>query len=240
MVTDAELDTAAKETPMETPVETPASPEVIETPVTPEEPEDNTIRSNLGRKVKALDDQIADINNKFSRIEELLSKRAEPIEEDDDTPYLTVKQYQKIKKEEEQAVTQYNSDYIRAEVDVGLELEVTEKEHEEILKEVRENYFQKHSNDAKADAAKNYMKAYTAILKRKANGGKPNPLKGNPPSGPLGGLDPSKGGEPTEKTVKLDPHAAEFIKKMGLDDKWASNALEGELPTHLMGNKGRV
>ena len=193
------------------------------------DPEDNRERSQLGRKVKLLEDTLSAIS---SKIDQLVTQKPDPEPEFEDDVPITKKELAKYLSQQAEKQTQdrqtYVNEYLRHEAVLGMNME--DAEYGEVVEERLKNFDVRHSNNAKADAELNFAKAQAAVLKRKLSGlgKKANPLKGEKPSGPLGGPVETKNQEHAKKVVRLDEHAASFAKSMGLSDDKVQKYLAGE------------
>lgn len=269
MVTDEDLDRAAEapetsdaepEVEDDNPVEdnAPAEPageeaeEVVEEEI-PAEPEDNTVRSELGRKVKEQGETLQafmdSITGAIDEIKTMVTKPVVEEEEDDDEPvFLTKAQFRQqirdsvatLTKEQQEGNRKYERGYMTkvAELTSGM----SDEEKAEVSKELFENkdINVKRSGNPKIDAEINFLKAQTNVLRRQAIVSKKpvNPLDKNKdnPDLPLGGPSGTRNQETkSEKIVKLDPEAAKFAKASGMTDEEVQEALSGPMPTYLGG-----
>lgn len=183
-----------------------------------EEPSDNAERSKLGRRVSQMEQLVNSINEKLDFIASS-SKKEEALVNDPEE-LLTAKEalelFEKLgtKKEQEQlrAKQQYEKTYLQVANSLS-----DEEDHEEVFKEMLENYNVKHSNDPKADAIINYKNAKIAILQKKINTPKV-PLKGEKPKVPLGVNAGSKVQTPKKSMPKLDPDSAYLVEALKISD----------------------
>ena len=207
----------------------------------PEEPEDNAERSQLGRRVKAMEDNQQDF---FTKMENLIQGKAsqppkeEPEEEEFDDDYIptTKKELDDVLDARDRKVTkkrqQYEDDYR-----VQLNTFAQQEDYSEIIKEMTANHNFKHSDDGISDALINYKNAEVALLRSKAKE-KISPLdKNKDKQGEhLGGAIDSENMErEAGKPLKLDPEALEFMKTTGMSDESAKKALAGDAPAYLQG-----
>lgn len=232
----------------ETQEETPEEPE--ETPVDddlPDEPTDNSERSMLGRKVKGLSDELAEIKQ-LLRDRPTQQDRQETIDdfdEDDDLP-ITKKEAIRIAREEQKKVmeeeknqrTVYNETAERVLIDLGLEEQLDEKTHIDVYQRASKNW-KVHTGNAKTDALINFKEALTQTLKAQLKLGKEpkNPLNKNKDKTPknLGGGDETKTTVKSPLSVELDEYSKEFVKKTGMKEESVREALTGDAPTYLAG-----
>lgn len=229
-------DQAVSETPEEAPAEakeekTEEKPkeEVIKEEVV-EEPQDNRERSNLGRKVKLLEEKLSVLDEIKAMIAKRPAARQEP--EDDDSPIpMTAKELREFVRREAtdletsraERQKEYERGYLKHEASLGMEL--SEEEYAEVINERLQNFNVRHTDNPKTDAELNFHKAYASVLKKKMSKGKENPLKGKKPDGPLGGPSGSENTTRAAATPKLDKEAAEFAQKMGLSAEKIAKAL---------------
>lgn len=249
MVTDEELEAAAKEE-QETPKEEEGKAEeeekqeeeAKEEEKTPDEPDDNRERSNLGRRVKAMEDTVTTLANAVQQFVDNTNKPGEESGESDDVEYLTKKDvesyFTQLRTKEANQLKEYDNTYLRHEVTLGMDL--SEEEYEEVRQERMANFNVRHTDDPRADAEKNFLLAQNAVLKNKIGGKKPNPLKGKKPEAPLGGPSGSENEGKQEKSIILDDAAKEFVEKMGMSEESVKKALSGDTPLYLQGSKGKV
>lgn len=241
-VTDQDLNNAAQGAPQEPPSEPPAPPPAEPPPQAPPqvtEPEDNSERSRLGRRVKRLEDNIENAMNEMrSLLTQRMNPPTPPMEPPvDDAPVTRKETWQVIQEYEskkQEAAQRYSKDYVRHLTSLGLDY--SEEEFNEIAKEHLEKFNIRHSDDPKADAERNFRAAENAILRKKLAGvaqHKPNPLPGNKPTAPLGGPPGNPPPAPAQAKTKLDDDAAHFAKALGLKDEWIEDALKGEQPVYL-------
>ena len=206
-------------------------PETKETKLPKEELDDNRERSNLGRKVKILEEKLSKIDEISAKIDRIVIPRRES-EVDDDAPIpmnakelrdFVWKENQRIETVRVQEQQTYAKNYQAYEVELGPDL--SEQEFMEVVQERIQNFNQRHSNNPQADAELNFHKAYAAVLKRKLGKGKENPLKGKKPDGPLGGITTSENAKRAAVPEKLDKDAADFAQRMGLSQEKISKYL---------------
>lgn len=251
----AELDAAAEDqsTPAE---ETPESTDTQETPQeettpqetpeeVPEEPTDNRERSNLGRKVKSLEETM----QKFiEQTGALIQTSIKPVKEEPPEPEYEAdfvptnvseldRWYETKKRKEEKQKEAYQSSY-RATLDV-LGQDTPLEEHQAVVTEMMKNFNIKRSGDGMNDATVNYLNAKVQYLKR-ANAAPKNPLQKN--EGKENKNLGTPAGSPSMKikapqAVKLDHYAAEFVAKTKMSDESVQAALTGEMPSHLAGRR---
>ncbi len=208
----------------------------------PLEPEDNRVRSQLGRRVSELD-------MKLSRIEEMLSQvmyKSEPKNEesvndildefDDDMPLTKRDVVQLLRAErqrEERANEKYNNDYLNTINSFASDPDIDPEIYREVIAEMSKpgsRFNVRHSDNGAIDAQMNFLKAQTYVLKNKFSGGKRNPLKGN--RGRTG-LDISSGTNDSNVrtpkiTRKLPADAKDFAKHFGYTDEDLARVLGEE------------
>ena len=227
--------------------------------VTTSAEEDQKDRTRLGRKLKALEE---DIHSKFSRIEELLAKRqAEPNPsplEDDSGEFVGTKEDvirvvtdyadRKLKKEQSEA-SEYQKKYGDIIVRKGFD---DETDHEEIIKEMfskPDEFNLKVTGKPEIDAELNYNKAkssyYIKVARAKqaeieAAKKKPN-VKGQEPSGFSGG---SSNDIKPNNPIQLDEYAEKFLSKLNsygtpMSKESIERAMTGEERFHTKGKMSR-
>ena len=208
----------------------------------PSEPEDNRVRSQLGRRVSELD-------MKLSRIEEMLSqvmyrnesKEEEPVNDtfnelDDDMPLTkkdVIQLLQAERQREERANEKYSRDYLNTVNSFASDPDIDPEIYSAVVAEMSKpgsKFNVRYSDNGVVDAQMNFLKAQTYVLKTKFSGGKRNPLKGN--SGRTG-LDISSGTNTSSVktpkiTRKLPADAKDFAKYFGYTDEDLARVLGEE------------
>jgi len=222
-------------------------PEVKEPEETPEaiaareKLEEHKERSDLGRKVKELNEKIdSEIGSISDKIDQLLEKKETPeMDEFDGERILNKKELddywdKKMRAREsaqKKADADYNTAYFRT---IGqYKAKEDEADYEAILKEFQANHNVRRSNDPQADARYNYLEASNAYYKKKS-GTPENPLKGKGNDLPLGA---GSEGEPVvEKETpmpKLDSFAEDYVKATGMSEEAVKKALASDLPLSI-------
>lgn len=217
----------------------------------PDEPDDNAVRSKMGRKLADLENTVSVLRGEMKdllteAIKANQPEEQEPEEEtlefDEDEP-LTAKDVLKIlehrERQRENTTSKYGNDYrdtiesLRKNYDGDVE--------EAIMKEFVDNHNLKHSDDGKSDARQNFQAAELAVFKRMAFG-KDKPTKGagsedNADDLPTGGNMNDGSGKVKGRKInfKLDSVAKEFIQRTGMKDEDVADALDGDTPTYLGG-----
>jgi len=184
---------------------------------------ENAIRSWVGRQLKERDDAL------LERIEGLLKQNTQQAigqEEEAEEEFITnknlpnylKKQIAQYEDEKKQQASKYQTDFTRAFANEGSSAE----NFDAIWNEFLDNHNEVVTGDPVADAKIGFYKAQAALVKKakpeipvKGKGAKLN-TKTNVP-------DQIKGKEP--KPVKLDPVAAEFVKKMKITDEFVQKTL---------------
>lgn len=212
--------------------------------------EEHKERSALGRKVKDLTDKFDGLDTKLDQL--LAGATKEEPEYDEDFVPTTKKELDEYLKnwrqKEIEGEQKYQENYM-----VSLSKYKEEDDHDEIIKELNENFNFKHSDNGALDAEINYLKASRAYYKKKISGTKPAmPLKGESPKAPLG---PGSEGEPETETEpvmpELDEDARDFLSRIkrqdyldgkkegerGLTDEAIKDAFKEDLPPGLTGGK---
>lgn len=223
----------------------------------PEEPEDNRERSQLGRRVKAMEDTVYELRGlieQFVRGQQNQGRRQAPPEEEDfDDGYeeedsggrdevVRKSDLPKLFQQWEEAKTsgqrKYEQGYIQSREKWASELKLNPKQHDMVKQVMDEHFNVRYSNDPVRDSKENYLKAYSYILSGQLKKQR-NPLAKNeteeqpPPGGASGSNSDFRAGE----ELQLDDAAAEFIKKTGMKEDSVKKALTGNMPTYLMRGK---
>lgn len=219
----------------------------------PPEPEDNTVRSELGRKVKEqgerLDTFISAMTDAIQEIKSSVIQKPDEEDPDDDYPVtLTAKELRdtirsevsNLTKDQQKQTKQYETGYMKKVSSLTAGLPDAEKA--EIEKELFDNpkVNVRHSDNPAFDAQLNFMTAQNNVLRGKlATNKKPvNPLDKNKdnPDLPLGGPSETRNQDNNaDKVIKLDPEAAKFAKATGMSEEDIKEALTGPMPTYLGG-----
>lgn len=208
--------------------------EVEEHKEVPLEPEDNSTRSRLGRKVASLESQVTAL------MDELRKTRSEPVKEEDeiaDNAILTRKDVErlwddKIRKTNE-ANQKYSNDYTIAMVQLTNELD--DVVFDEVMKEVDTMYGKRNTGRPDIDAQLDYLDSYNHILKKKT-ASKSNPLDKNKGKDAKGAAvnNANKTTETKKKMPELDPEALDFIKRVGMSPEDVEDALTNKSKTLLV------
>lgn len=251
-VTHEDLDAAAEQqTPaeelMDEVTETPEveeSQEEVQPEEVPEEPTDNRERSQLGRRVKSMEEKFDQF---MERTGALLQASLQKPEEKSPEPEIDPnfiptnvaelnKWYETKEREKARRQEIYQSSY-RSQLDVlGKDAESPE-EHDAVVQEMMKNFNIKRSDNGVNDASINYLQAKVSYLRNKVVTPK-NPLEKNKDKenknlgGPAG--TPSIKVK-TPQPVKLDKYAADFVARVKMDDEKVQEALSGPTPTYLGG-----
>jgi hypothetical protein len=235
----AETESTETETTEETQQETqpPAEDQL------PEEPDDNSERSKLGRKVKAMEDAVYGIQDAVSRLLESQTKpkKDEPEFEGDD--FVT---FEKLDAWQQQRVKQQaeaNKAYVNGVRGTFTKLgqEYSEENWLSIVADAEKN-IRKTGNPA-LDAQLSFTAAENRFLRSqlKQQAKPKNPLEKNKDSQAknLGGETNTNPPARQAAMPKLDPHAAAFAAKMKSQGKWkdehVADALEGDMPLNFGG-----
>jgi len=207
--------------------------------------------SALGR-VSSLQSDVDGLKNKFTSVEDkidiLLDAGTQKIEDpnadiaglDEEFIPTTRKEFNQLlderDKQKESQAKNYDQKYM------GEFTKFKEEEdHDEIIKELKENFNFKTTNDGARDAEMNYLKASRAFYRKKSVSGKSldTPLKGEKPKGPLGvGSEGEKTMDTGSQALpKLDKHAQDFVDRLGKSDEFVKMAMSEDLGTGLSKNE---
>jgi hypothetical protein len=200
---------------------------------TPEQLEQKE-RSNLGRKVKKLEDTLEQMNE---AIQEMRSQRQAPQTAQEDLPeyistpgdvekYLTLRE-RKQKEERDR----YQSVYAKTFREVGKE---DPEMYEEIFNEMFEHFNVVKTGQAEVDAELNYARAKASVFAKKTSQPKPKAnVKGKEPAGSTNLSVDSRAETTSGPEIELDDYAKEFMAKTGMKPESVKDALKGEIPIHL-------
>lgn len=178
-------------------------------------PDDHNERSKLGRKLSAYHRRVDEIDNRFDRIETMLSsitQKEEPQDDSyaDDEP-LTRKEldayYASMKKKEASENEQYDKIYAQTMYSQGPDLE--QAEFDAVMKELETIRYDK-SQDPKRDAEMNFLRGERAYLRKLSAAKKKDiPLKGD--KAPGAGLKEQKIETKETQMPKLDGVAKSYL-----------------------------
>lgn len=222
-------------------------------PQIPPEPTDNTERSQLGRRLKRVEESLgtlASLQNKLDKIAELMEPRtagydsyaaprdtgpSEEMPQYINTPE-DFERYERIKRQKEEAVYErYKQGYVGTVKARGLRDPSTPPDlHAEIEKEllvtgVNNPKYARHTGHPMRDAEINYGLAKAEVLSRRytQDVNRPNVRgdRANPPSGVTAATRVA--GSPAQK-VELDEYARKFVSAIGKspEDEWVQNSLK--------------
>jgi len=195
------------------------------------EPKDNALRSQLGRKVKLIEEKFSEVEQKLSGLEETLTteldekfnailERLNPQEDTTETEYLDLNdpaQLERYLEQREQKKMMESSKYQEQYIKTIGKLADSDI-HDEIVDEMMANYNVRYSNDPAADAERNYYKAKAAVLARKAVMPEVNLREDDAAGIGIGGGTKTKASP--KKAVKLPPDAEElmnYLQRKGVE-----------------------
>lgn len=227
-VGDKDLDSAIETEEVEVKVER----KEVKKPETEKE-EEHRERSNLGRKVKQLEDVI---QNQNERMETLMARLEKPtMETEEDVPEDVVKWFSAYEKKKMTEQNRYSQGYLKSFYMEGRrDREGNPELYDEVYNEMAVNFNVRYTSDPSMDAALNYAKSKAAVLSKRTAPGKPKPnVKGEKPLAPTSIDVKSSAESELSADVELDDEAREFVKKIGMSQKSIKEALKGETPAHL-------
>jgi len=188
------------------------------------------VKSNLGRKLAAMEARQKELIDKI----ETLTSSSNDEDPDDEFEIPTtreefraaLKREQEIQHAQQQKTqVEYEQKYLGAVDALSGEDEAT---HDEIYNEMMANFNVKISDNPELDAQLNYAKAEASLLKKKV-GTKTNPLKGN--NEYSNKQTPQKMVKKTTSTpTKLSGPEAEYARMMGMSEEQIQNAVGKEVP----------
>lgn len=199
------------------------------------EKELQAVKSNLGRKLAAME---ANQQELMDKIDSLTYPNSSDNDEDDDFEIPTTREefnaaFEAAKardlKAAQEKQTRYQKGYLEAVDKLAGEDPVY---HEEVYKEMMANFNVKLSDNPALDAEVNYSKAEAAVLRNKF-GVKKSPLKGNTEY--TNTQSPQKMVQKkSSKPTKLTGIEEEYAKMMGMTEEQISKAMGSEIPTYQM------
>jgi hypothetical protein len=190
------------------------------------ETEDQKERSNLGRKVKRLEDTLTQILDRLDTISSRSSTERSIVSEDDVPEIISTyddfsKAFDKKEREKGEAQEKYSKAYVKE----FYALRNRDPElYEEIFEEMKTNFDRRFSNDPRMDAMVNYAEAKAALLSKKVAPAKAN-VKGKKSEVATDVGIESRVTETESRVIKLDPLAEEFAKSQGMTDESIREAL---------------
>ncbi len=204
-------------------------------------------RTQLGRKVKRLEESLETILQKLDQIGQVQIPSHQQVGTTDDVPEFVStpddvkKIYRKIREEEQSVAEKYQTSYARAIYKMENEID-DPKLAEEVEHEIFANpqaFNKVLSDNPSIDAEVNFNKAMASVLRKKLatpQKTKPN-VKGETPIAPTGATVGSTSKGTSEAPIELDDFAKEFVKVTGMSPEHVKAALSGETPIGL--NRGR-
>jgi len=251
-VTDADLDAAAvvrEEEPQEAqpqeaapsePTEEPTEQEPIEE-APPEEPKTDEWRDGFEKRQRKMEGHIGTMMSTLQEIktsQETLAPEPEPYEYPssmEELDALISTRINSAKKSDVKAVKDYEEGFLNTITD--MQSDAPQEDKEGIEKELWDNFNVRHTDNAPADAAKNYAKASRAYYQKKTAQPleKVNPLKGEAPVAPLGGATTQTVVPRVAPSVQLDQAAQDFVNYAGMDDEKVAETLGKPMPSYLGG-----
>jgi len=217
-----------------------ATEEVEEKPAfVPAEPDDNDERSMLGRKVKAIGDQLDTFS---SQLAPLLARLENPVEGEEEDDIVTTKaDVIKVLRAENEQVTAKKAVYAKnvesALIDMGLAEGLDEATHIAVFKDAQANWNGR-TGDAAIDAELNFKDALIRHNRKEMKkASQPvNPLdKNKDKEEALGGGAETKVKPKKVAVPEMDDYAKEFVAKTGMTPESVAEALTGDAPTYLLG-----
>jgi len=194
---------------------------------------DQRERSNLGRKVKRLEDELSEMKNLLIEIK---SQREPQTQVSDEPEYISTpedarKVYSRMRRDEFEATRKYEKLYMD-----NLRNIADPEIHDEVVEEMMKNYNVKRGDpyDPKTwnpmiDSELNYTNAKMAILSRKLGKVKPN-VRGERQTAPTNLSVSSRSDHSSPANIELDEIAAEYVRRRGLKEDTVRDALKSEVP----------
>ena len=204
----------------------------------PEEPVDNAVRSQMGRKLKYMEEKM---DESFGKLDAFLQTQSQPqyqqpqyqpVQEEVEEEFLTNRNVGSViekymtqhQAQQNSQADKYNDDYIKTINRLGSDL--SDEEFNEIDAERMKNFNQAHSVNGGADAESNWQRAEISVLrKRQANPVRKAPLKQEKPSAPLGGGGAQNTSTKKTKMPKLDEATISYMESVGMSPEKAAKIL---------------
>jgi len=206
------------------------SEQVFDTKGIPAEPTDPSERSQMGRRVKRVEDSVNTLVSKLDSFVETLGRtqsygtqygnqyQEEEIDEDF-VRKMTIYEKKKLDRQKN-----YEKNYVAKVRQLGS----GDSDYKEIFDEMYNNFNAIHTGDPEIDADINWSKAQSSLLKRKLSPNKPN-VKGerNTASTDLG-VNATNDSSASQE-VQLDDFAKEYVARTGMKQEKVQGALKNEL-----------
>lgn len=204
-------------------------------PETPEQQEQRE-RSNLGRKVKKLEETLLEMNEVLQELRTQRQAANNPARENELPEYVsTPDDVERIlsarERKQQQEREKYQSTYAKTFREVGKE---DPELYEEVFNEMFAHFNEVRTGDASVDAELNYARAKASVLAKKTAQPRPKAnVKGEKTAASTNLSVESKAEEGSVADIQLDDAAKEFIAKTGMKPESIKDALKGEVPIHL-------
>ena len=194
-------------------------------------------RSNLGRKVKKLEETLVEMNEALQELRSSKQTASAPQADlpeyistpDDVEKYLTVRE----RKQKEEQV-QYQGVYAKTFRSVGKE---DPDIYEEVFNEMFEHFNVVRTGSPEIDAELNYAKAKASVLSKKS--ATPAKARANVKGGKTEVSTnlsvESRADDTPVADIQLDDFAKEFVTKTGMKQESIRGALKEDTPIHLRG-----
>lgn len=231
-VTEEVVEASATEAEI-SPEDAPQATQQVQPQEVLEEPEDNGVRSNLGRKVKYMEGKMDETLGKLDAFLQSQGQSQAQPQINDEEDYLSTKGEMRTFIQEESRRQQQADASSQDKYDQGfsntvnqLGPDLSDLEHKEIYDEMRQNHWVRHSDNGVADAERNWQKAEIAVLrKRQANPVRKTPLLKEKPKAPLGGNSVQNVSGKKPKMPKFDEATLAYMKKTGMTEEKAAEIL---------------
>jgi hypothetical protein len=200
------------------------------------EPTDQRERSNLGRRVKRMEDTVNTLLSKLDNFVDNVGRGAIQTQNyqnyDDEEDEEFIRKMQKYEKKKVDRQKDYEKNYISKVRQLGS----GEPDYKEIFDEMYSNFNVIHSGDPEIDARLNWADARASVLSKKISPNRPN-VKGerNTASTDLGvnAINDSA----TSSEVQLDDFAKEFVAHTGMKKEKVESALKSDLRPGVSGRR---
>lgn len=204
-------------------------------------------RSNLGRKVKSLAENMLTRDDLKSFLEEFNRTNGRRVEEEyeedlipDDPKALRkfirneVTRANQPQTTPQPQVDRYSEHYVDElnELVWEIEDEGIRTEVYDLLTKDGSPFNKRLSDNPTSDCGKNFARALASVTKDKRAAPK-TPFQGKGAPVPAGVTTPSQGNRPVKKAPKLDDIAAEYARTMGMSEEEVIKAMEGDISPGL-------
>lgn len=199
-----------------------------------DESTDQRDRSQLGRRVKRMEDNVNTLVSKLDIFIEGVGRTSTPNYQNYDEPEDEefIRKMEKYERKKSDRQTNYEKNYITKVRQLGS----GDPDYKEVFDEMYANFNKVHSGDPDLDARLNWADARVSVLNKKISPNKPN-VRGerNTASTDLG-VNATNDSIATSE-VQLDEFAKEFVSRTGMKKETVDKAFKGEMRPGVSGKR---